>query len=317
MNPIIVAALAAVVVIMVVLVLFNLPRRKEQMSARVKRMVPNMPLDDMDPSGNIPSRALSMDEENSELAKTLGGLLSTFGINIKKQEKQLSLKFTQAGIHSPDATIYYLAARYIGIPLGLLLAFYLFMIPATGPMRMLNVVVAIVAIIVGAFGSNLYIQNRKQKRQHVLTRSFPDALDLLLVCVESGLALDAALARVCSELGRAHPEITKEFNRTRMELTLLNDRGRALQNLAERTDLVAFRSLVASLLQTERFGTSLTDTLRVLSEDYRNTRLMIAENKAGRLPALMTIPLICLIMPAFIMLIMGPAIIQLMDIWGK
>ena len=100
-----------------------------------------------------------------------------------------------------------------------------------------------------------------------------------------------------------------------MELTLLNDRERALQNLADRTDLLSFRSLTGALLQSERFGTSLIETLRVLSEDYRNTRMMIAENKANRLPALITIPLMLLMMPAFIMILIAPAIIMVMEVW--
>lgn len=137
----------------------------------------------------------------------------------------------------------------------------------------------------------------------------------MLVCVEAGLALDAALARVCKELDDAHPELCAELNKTRMELTLLNDRERALLNLADRTDLLSFRSLVGALLQSERFGTSLIETLRVLSEDYRNTRMMIAENKANKLPALITIPLMLLMMPAFIMILITPAIIMVMKVW--
>ena len=97
---------------------------------------------------------------------------------------------------------------------------------------------------------------------------------------------------------------------------MLSDRGEALQNLAERTDMIAFRSLVAALLQTEKFGTSLTETLRVLSEDYRHTRLMAAENKAGKLPAMMTVPMITLMMPAFMLIILGPAMIQLAAVIG-
>ena len=137
-----------------------------------------------------------------------------------------------------------------------------------------------------------------------------------MVCVESGLALDAALARVCKELDKAYPHITKELNQTRVELSLLNDRPKALMNLAERTNLIPFRSLVAALIQTEKFGTSLTDTLRVLSEDYRLTRLMNAEQKAGRLPALITIPLILLLMPAFVIVILAPPFIKVSENGG-
>jgi tight adherence protein C len=161
------------------------------------------------------------------------------------------------------------------------------------------------------FGAHLYITNATQKRKKTLLRSFPDGLDLMVVCVESGLALDAAINRVCAELAYAHPQLAKELNRTRLELALLNNRSQALANLAERTDLVAFRSLAAALIQTERFGTNLTDTLRVLSDDYRQTRLMQAEEKAGRLPAMMAVPLITLLLPALVLIILGPPFVEL------
>jgi tight adherence protein C len=107
--------------------------------------------------------------------------------------------------------------------------------------------------------------------------------------------------------------MTQELNRTRIELALLNDRVKALTHLAERTDLVAFRALTSSLIQSERLGTSLTDTLRVLSEEFRLERLSKAEEKAARLPVLLTIPLVLLLMPAFMLIVLGPAIISFMQ----
>ena len=158
--------------------------------------------------------------------------------------------------------------------------------------------------------SSKQTKNAKEKRHKILTQSFPDALDLLLICVESGLALDAALARVCRELKYVHPMITEELNRARIELTLLNDRSKALQNLADRTDLMAFKSLVAALLQSEKFGTSLVETLRVLSDDYRQTRMMMAEEKAAKLDAKITMVTIPFMLIALFVMILSPAIIQ-------
>jgi tight adherence protein C len=171
--------------------------------------------------------------------------------------------------------------------------------------------VAFFITVIALFGPKLYLQNMIDKRKKILQRAFPDTLDLLLICVESGLALDAALTRVCNELGRAYPEMTAELNRTRLELALINDRVRALMNLGERTDMVAFRSLISALIQSERFGTSLTDTLRVLSDEFRLERLSIAEAKAARLPVMMTVPLIFLLMPAFFLIVLGPAIVKM------
>ncbi len=165
-------------------------------------------------------------------------------------------------------------------------------------------------VVVGGFGVKLYLSNARQKREKRMQRSFPDALDLLLICVESGLSMDTALGKVCAELRSAHPEMTDELERTRMELSVLNDRTQALQNLAERTNTPGFRSLVSSLIQSEKFGTSLADTLRVLAEEFRGTRLLSAENKAARIPALITVPLIFFIFPAFMLIIMGPPFVR-------
>lgn len=258
---------------------------------------------------------LESDQPKSAMAQAGESLLEMVGIDPRVREKELQQPFIQAGIYSQNAIGNFYMFRAIAFPTSLLLSYVLYTSRGEGMIGLMTMLLALALPFLAWFGPNLYLSNTKQNRQKILTRSFPDTLDLILVCVESGLALDAALARVCRELGRAHPEITKELNRTRMELTLLSDRSVALQNLAERTDLVAFRSLVAALLQTERFGTSLTETLRVLSDDYRHQRLMAAETKAGRLPAMMTVPMILLMMPAFMMIIMGPAIIQFIAVF--
>jgi tight adherence protein C len=248
-------------------------------------------------------------------ASLFAGTLAVFGTNVKDQ-KPVALMLSQAGITSRYAVTYYLFFKNVVQPVllvlgGILLAKTL-LTGAGLPLmaksfRMLS---ALMLITGGLFGAKLYVQNRKQRHQQILNRSFPEALDLLLVCIESGLGLDAALTRVCAELRRSHPEITAELDRTRAELTIMNDRSQALQNLADRTDIVPFRSLAAALMQTEKFGTSLVDTLRVLSEDMRITRLLGAENRAARIPVLITIPLIFCILPAFVMVILGPAYVK-------
>lgn len=256
-------------------------------------------------------------DEKSGMAMFGEQLLRMLGKDVGELERAMQLTFVQAGIYSSNALAYFYLFRFVTLPLAIVMIFIVVGSHAEGMMRLAQWCCAFILLFIGFYGPNIYIANNKAKRQKVLGRSFPDTLDLVLVCVESGLALDAALARVCRELGRAHPEITKELNRTRMELTLLSDRSQALQNLAERTDMVAFRSLVAALLQTEKFGTSLTETLRVLSDDYRHSRLMAAENKAGRLPAMMTIPMILLMMPSLMLIILGPAGIKLIDVLGS
>lgn len=318
MADLIIASIIGLGVFVGIMFLLSRTSSDENMRERLSRMAEDETAEPAFGADVNPDTAfLNPDEERSSLAQIGESMLAVTGKDVGEKRKEMQLRFVQAGIYTPNAIGNYYAFRILSVPVALIVAYMLFTGEASGSMKLLNYAGAVGALVIAWFGPAIYISNSKQKRQKVLQRSFPDTLDLVLVCVESGLALDAALARVCRELGRAHPEITKELNRTRMELTLLSDRSVALQNLAERTDMVAFRSLVAALMQTEKFGTSLTETLRVLSDDYRHTRLMAAENKAGRLPAMMTIPMILLMMPAFIMIILGPAIISAMAAIGN
>lgn len=316
LSDMIIPAIVAVIIFVLYMLLVT-AGRKDRVRERMKRLST-----DGEEMGEftdtlLPDLQTEEGEKKSALATALEPLLRMIGANPDRFRREQQLRFYRAGMTSQDTPVLYLAAKIIGLPLALLIAFMLVTSGATGGMKAASYFGAFIIAVLGIFGPSLYVTNSLQKRQKKLQRSFPDSLDLLLVCVESGLALDGALSRVCKELHHAHPEVTEELNRTRLELTLLNDRERALTNLAERTDLVPFRSLVASLLQTEKFGTSLTDTLRVLSEDYRTHRLLTAEEKAGRLPVLMTLPLITLMMPAFFLIVMGPAIINVLNVLGN
>lgn len=246
----------------------------------------------------------AFDRDPTPRARALQAFMEKLGINVKGDLHEIEKKLAQAGIVSPDTPIYVIFMKRVGV--FLFLGLGLLFITGSG---VLDLMMGLILIAMGLLGPKLYIDNAIQKRKALLTRAFPDTLDLLLICTESGLALDASLNRVCNELGRAYPDMTTELNRTRLELALLNDRSRALNNLAERTNITAFRALTAALIQSERFGTSLTDTLRVLSEDFRIQRLNYAENKAAKIPVMMTVPLIFLLMPAFLLIVLGPAII--------
>ncbi len=253
-------------------------------------------------------------------ASLCAALLLLTGVDVKKQ-KELAVTLSQAGLNSPYAVHYFLFFKRIVQPVILLFGVFLFIqgitsVGLSGPKKAVLMMGGAFCTIIGLFGASLYVNNARQKRQKKLLRSFPEGLDLLLVCIESGLGLDAALGRVCAEMSNAHPELGQELERTRIELTVMSDRAQALQNLAERTQILPFKSLVAALIQTEKFGTSLLETLRVLSEDQRVTRLLNAENKAAKIPVLITIPLIFCIMPAFMIIILGPPIVRVIDQGG-
>ena len=302
----ILAALAAVIVFCGYLILdmmrLNAKRRKS-LQSRLTGDALGAQTDEFESVG--------FNNEMSPLAQQLFAVMRGMGINTEEAIRKLELRFARAGIDSSDGPVYYLFFQRV---ISYIVAIFGIMLLVKG----INVhALALEAggallISLAFYGPYLYLQNTIDKRTKLLQRAFPDTLDLLLICVESGLALDAALNRVCNELSRAYPEMTAELNRTRLELSLLNDRVKALMNLGDRTGMVAFRSLVVALIQSERFGTSLTDTLRVLSEDFRLQRLMNAEAKAARLPVLLTIPLIFLLMPALFIIVLGPAIIKTM-----
>lgn len=303
--------LYAVAVVCIITVYFAavLLFKRNAVQARTRHMLQKKP-------------ALALDEmvlpENKRavLAERLEEMFAALGVDVEKARRSLYAPLGRAGFNSPDAFSYYLFFQRVIQPISAVIGFvfFFFWLMHKDPSSldaMLQVIVSLIFIVIGFYGGKLYLTNRRQKREKRLERSFPDAIDLLLVCIESGLSLDTALARVCRELKIAYPDITNELERTRMELSVMNDREQALRNLAERTNTGGFKALVSSLLQSEKFGTNLSDTLRVLSEDYRMTRLLNAENRAARIPALITVPLIFFIMPAFMLVIMGPAIIKL------
>jgi len=171
-------------------------------------------------------------------------------------------------------------------------------------------VVGIGAVLSGFMMPEVYLKNVTARRREVLNYVLPEGLDLLTICVEAGLSIDAAFRRVAKEMQHSMPELAAEFEQTAIELTYLPDRQQALENLAERSDSPAVAALVNALRQTEKYGTPLANSLRVLSQDFRQTRASKAEEKGARMPALMTVPLMVFILPTLITVLIAPAIMQ-------
>jgi tight adherence protein C len=150
-----------------------------------------------------------------------------------------------------------------------------------------------------------------------IRKGLPDALDLLVICAEAGLTVDAAFNRVAKELGRGYPELGDEFALTAIELGFLTERRTAFENLAYRVNLDSIRGVVTTMIQTEKYGTPLASALRVLSAEFRNERMMRAEEKAARLPAIMTVPLILFILPTLFIVVIGPAACSIGDAFSN
>jgi tight adherence protein C len=183
--------------------------------------------------------------------------------------------------------------------------------PDWGPMKKFG---ATAAALIGSYKApDIYLKNQISKRSNAIRKGLPDALDLLVICAEAGLTVDAAFGRVAKELGKGYPELGDEFMLTSIELGFLTERRQAFENLATRVDLEAVRGVVTTMIQTEKYGTPLASALRVLSAEFRNERMMRAEEKAARLPAIMTVPLICFILPVLFIVILGPAACSIAD----
>ena len=174
-----------------------------------------------------------------------------------------------------------------------------------------------VPLILAYKAPDLWLNNKRDKRTDLIRKGVPDALDLLVICAEAGLTVDAGFARVSRELGKAYPDLGEEFALCSIELGFLTERRQALENLSYRVNLESIRGVVTTLIQTEKYGTPLASALRVLSAEFRNERMMRAEEKAARLPAIMTVPLILFILPVLFIVILGPAACHIKDALGK
>ena len=231
------------------------------------------------------------------------------------QIKVIQQKMAHAGYRNKELAVLIVGIRAImPVVLGGLAGLLIYVVelwPDWGPMMRLSVFAGV--LFLSYKGPEIYISNKATKRTKEVQKGLPDALDLLVICAEAGLTVDAAFNRVAKELGRAYPELGDEFALTSIELSFLNERKMAFNNLAYRVNLDAVKGVVTTMIQTERYGTPLASALRVLSAEFRNERMMRAEEKAARLPAIMTIPLILFILPTLFVVILGPAACSISD----
>ncbi|MGZ2411532.1 tight adherence protein C [Sphingomonas sp. F9_3S_D5_B_2] len=251
----------------------------------------------------------------NEAADRVRSILSSFKMLQDDQIKKTQLRLMQAGIRTKDLAFFIIFARFVmPLVLGLaaVLLIYVFnYFPEWGWFKRYALVAG--TLLLSYKAPDLWLSNKVKKRSHAVRKGLPDALDLLVICAEAGLTVDAAFGRVAKELGKAYPELGDEFGLTAIELGFLNERRQAFENLAARVDLDAVRGVVTTMIQTEKYGTPLASALRVLSAEFRNERMMRAEEKAARLPAIMTVPLILFILPTLFVVILGPAACSIHD----
>src|SRR5918993_207733 len=251
----------------------------------------------------------------NEAADRVRSILTTFKMIQDDQLKKTQLKLMQAGIRTKDLAFFIIFARFVlPVVLGLAAVTMIYFLDYFPEWSWWRRYMTVAGTLVGAYKApDIWLKNKVTKRSHAIRKGLPDALDLLVICAEAGLTVDAAFARVAKELGKAYPELGDEFGLTAIELGFLNERRNAFENLANRVDLEAVRGVVTTMIQTEKYGTPLASALRVLSAEFRNERMMRAEEKAARLPAIMTVPLILFILPVLFVVILGPAACAISD----
>jgi tight adherence protein C len=218
----------------------------------------------------------------------------------------------RAGYRGQGALTTFLFLRFI-TPIGLFfLAFaYLSLTVFSDRPLWMNAIYALFIGLVGAYLPTLLLKNRTIKRQQSIRRAWPDCLDLMLLCVEAGMSVEMAFKRVSKEMVSQSPELAEELTLTTAELSFLEDRTRAYDNLGKRTGLDNVKSVMTALIQAERYGTSVGQSLRVMAEEGRETRMMEAEKKAAALPPKLTVPLILFFLPVLFIVIISPAIIKI------
>ncbi|MEP3046687.1 MAG: type II secretion system F family protein [Roseibium sp.] len=237
-------------------------------------------------------------------------------LNLKEMlaDNQTQDKLRMAGFRGSAPLYYFLVAR-IAVPavlfiVSILYAFFVL----DSPLPVFSKIAFCLAFSgFGVFLPNIYLKNCIDKRKRIIQRAWPDALDLMLICVESGMAIEPAFQRVAEEIGVQSVELAEELSITTAELSYLSERRNAYENLAERTGVEGVKNVMMALIQAERYGTPVGNAIRLMADDTRENRMQLAEQKAASLPPKLTVPMILFFLPVLFFIILGPAVMQVMD----
>jgi tight adherence protein C len=242
-------------------------------------------------------------------------VVEQFNLNKWLGQEEMRLKLVQAGYRGQAPYITYLFFRLV-MPIVALAAaaFYIFVVLKLQYTTTIKVLMCFAAAFLGMQLPNIFLRNQIQRRQTSIKRAFPDALDMLLICIEAGMSIEAAFRKVSEEVGTQSIALAEELTLTTAELSYLQDRRQAYENLAKRTDLEGVRAVCMALQQSERYGTSMGQTLRVMAQENRDMRMTEAEKKAAGLPPKLTVPMILFFLPVLFVVILGPAAIRVLSL---
>jgi tight adherence protein C len=246
------------------------------------------------------------------------GLLSQIveQLNLRKlfETDEVKDKLKMAGLRGQGPMVVFVFFRF-AMPIIMFVgaAVYLFMWRTHELPAIIRLAILPVAAYLGYYLPNVFLSNLIQRRQQSINNAFPDALDLLLICVQSGMSTEAAFAKVSKEVTNASIELAEEMSLLTAELAYLQDRRQAYENLSKRTGIPSIKAVCTSLIQAERYGTPVSQALRVMAKENRELRMSAAEKKAAALPPKLTVPMIVFFLPVLFVVIIGPAVIQYME----
>jgi len=307
----IVTALSALAVFITVLTIAMPYLYRDRLSSRLKRVA----------SRREQLRAQQRDElhAKSHLRPAPKGYMqkTVEQLNLHKllDADEARSKLARAGLRGQAPVVTFLFFRLV-MPIIVLIGAVIYVFPMGGVegTSLTKMIYSGGAALVGFFLPNIFVANLTARRQDSISKAFPDALDLLLICVESGMSIEAAFNKVANEMGHQSIEMAEEMSLTTAELSYLPDRKQAYENLAMRTGLEGVRAVATSLIQAERYGTPLGTSLRVMAQENRDMRMAAAEKKAAALPAKLTVPMIVFFLPVLFVVILGPSVIRVMGL---
>lgn len=231
------------------------------------------------------------------------------------EDPQVVDKLAQAGFRGPrPVSTFYFFRFVLPFVFAGLTALYLFFVKDFGLPTMTRVALSVGGLTAGYYAPNLFLSNVAQKRRDSIIGAWPDALDLLLICVESGMSIEAAIQKVSQEIGGNSIELAEELTLLTAEISYLPERRLAYEGLAKRTNHPGIKSVTTAMIQAERYGTPLGAALRVMAKENRDMRIAAAEKKAAQLPAKLTIPMIVFFLPVLFIVILGPAALKVRDL---
>ncbi len=312
-DPAFLATLAAAIFAFATIVTLGLPlAERDGLGQRLKNVAERREELRAKHHAALNTKRASLRTEAVGSVKFMKGMVERFDLARLVESEGSREKLAMAGYRGQTPATVFMFFRFVMPFLVFVLALvYVFLVLHLSYSTMTKIGIAVAAALVGYYLPDLFVSNAISRRQQSIMRTFPDALDLLLICVESGMSIEPAFTRVASEIGQQSPELAEEFALTTAELSYLPERRLAFENLAARCGHSGVKAVATALNQAEKYGTPLGQALRIAAQENREMRMAEAEKKAASLPAKLTVPMIIFFLPCLFAVIMGPAIMRI------